>query len=356
MAVRLRPRHDPRVRRRRVAPLLPARVRATRPRRVVPGPRLLRVGRLLDLGGRDREAGHARPSPRAGRGITRGGRRVVASDDRGRLPGRRRARPAAGVLAGLLRRLRPRPRRQQRRGRPPQRAARPGENRIDHLWIRVRDLVESRLFYETVAPTVGLSVHDGAANRFHVAGGERSFALVADEPVTENVHLASPPATARRSRSSTAPPSRPASATTAPRASGPSTTTATTAPTSSTQIGTFQHRSDFMSHRPSSASDALLLCQRFDPCLRCFDDWVGRVAVLLERHDLSSDRRLDRASEAPKVVRSGRHPPLLVRLQPLDLCPDFLREIVDTPESVSPHSSFRMFGGEWAALISVWRP
>jgi catechol 2,3-dioxygenase-like lactoylglutathione lyase family enzyme len=67
-----------------------------------------------------------------------------------------------------------------------------GENRLDHLWIRVHDLVESRLFYETVARTVGLHVHDGAANRFHVTGRGRSFALVLDEPVTENVHLAFP--------------------------------------------------------------------------------------------------------------------------------------------------------------------
>ena len=67
-----------------------------------------------------------------------------------------------------------------------------GENRLDHLWIRVRDLVESRLFYETVAPTVGLRVHDGARDRFHVTSGSRSFALVEDEPVTENVHLAFP--------------------------------------------------------------------------------------------------------------------------------------------------------------------
>src|SRR4029453_12489377 len=28
----------------------------------------------------------------------------------------------------------------------------------DHLWIRVRDIVESRLFYETVAPVVGLRI------------------------------------------------------------------------------------------------------------------------------------------------------------------------------------------------------
>jgi catechol 2,3-dioxygenase-like lactoylglutathione lyase family enzyme len=70
---------------------------------------------------------------------------------------------------------------------------RPGENRLDHLWFRVRDLVESRLFYETVAPTVGLRVRDGSANRFHVTSGTRSFALVHDDgPVTENVHLAFP--------------------------------------------------------------------------------------------------------------------------------------------------------------------
>ncbi|MDX6412709.1 MAG: hypothetical protein QOH23_119 [Gaiellaceae bacterium] len=69
---------------------------------------------------------------------------------------------------------------------------RTGENRLDHLWIRVRDLVESRLFYETVAPAVGLRVQDGDANRFHVTSGGRSFALVRDDPVTENVHVAFP--------------------------------------------------------------------------------------------------------------------------------------------------------------------
>jgi predicted lactoylglutathione lyase len=66
------------------------------------------------------------------------------------------------------------------------------ENRLGHVWIRVRDLVESRFFYETVAPTVGLRVHEGAANRFHVRGVDRSFAIVQDDPVTENVHLAFP--------------------------------------------------------------------------------------------------------------------------------------------------------------------
>jgi catechol 2,3-dioxygenase-like lactoylglutathione lyase family enzyme len=69
---------------------------------------------------------------------------------------------------------------------------RESESRLDHLWIRVRDLVESRLFYETVAPTVGLRIREGAVDRFHVTGGARSFALVLGEPVTENLHLAFP--------------------------------------------------------------------------------------------------------------------------------------------------------------------
>jgi catechol 2,3-dioxygenase-like lactoylglutathione lyase family enzyme len=67
---------------------------------------------------------------------------------------------------------------------------REGEDRIDHLWIRVSDLGASRDFYEAVAPAVGVRVHDGSENRFHVAGGGRSFALVREDPVTENVHLA----------------------------------------------------------------------------------------------------------------------------------------------------------------------
>jgi catechol 2,3-dioxygenase-like lactoylglutathione lyase family enzyme len=69
---------------------------------------------------------------------------------------------------------------------------REGENCLDHLWIRVRDLAESRLFYETVAPAVGLRVHDGDERRFHVTSGKRSFALVQDDPRTENLHLAFP--------------------------------------------------------------------------------------------------------------------------------------------------------------------
>jgi catechol 2,3-dioxygenase-like lactoylglutathione lyase family enzyme len=61
---------------------------------------------------------------------------------------------------------------------------------IDHLWIRVRDIVESRLFYETVAPVVGLRIRDGDAFRFHLASDRGSVALVQEAPASENIHLA----------------------------------------------------------------------------------------------------------------------------------------------------------------------
>ena len=67
-----------------------------------------------------------------------------------------------------------------------------GENRIDHLWIRVHDLDAQRRFWETIAPVVGLRVGWERPQRFHVAGAERQFALVREDPTTENVHLAFP--------------------------------------------------------------------------------------------------------------------------------------------------------------------
>jgi catechol 2,3-dioxygenase-like lactoylglutathione lyase family enzyme len=67
-----------------------------------------------------------------------------------------------------------------------------GENRIDHLWIRVRNLDAQRRFYEAIAPVLGLRVGWERPQRFHVAGPERQFALVREDPTTENVHLAFP--------------------------------------------------------------------------------------------------------------------------------------------------------------------
>jgi hypothetical protein len=92
---------------------------------------------------------------------------------------------------------------------------REGENRLDHLWIRVRDLVESRFFYETVAPTVGLRVRYGAANRFPRQRGRRSIAVVREDPVTENVQLGSRLRPRVRGGVQQPRPSRPVSATTA---------------------------------------------------------------------------------------------------------------------------------------------
>ena len=69
---------------------------------------------------------------------------------------------------------------------------RPGEGRVDHLWIGVSDLEASRRFYETIGPVLGLELHD-AERRVHVRSRGRSFALVADgRPATRNLHLAFP--------------------------------------------------------------------------------------------------------------------------------------------------------------------
>jgi len=63
---------------------------------------------------------------------------------------------------------------------------------IDHLWIRVADLAASKRFYETIVPVLGLRIAGERAERFHVAGAGRSFALVAGDEPTENVHIAFP--------------------------------------------------------------------------------------------------------------------------------------------------------------------
>jgi catechol 2,3-dioxygenase-like lactoylglutathione lyase family enzyme len=68
-----------------------------------------------------------------------------------------------------------------------------GANVVDHLWIGVRDLDASRLFWETVAPVLGLRLTSRREERFHMAAHNRSFALVDDgRPATEHVHLAFP--------------------------------------------------------------------------------------------------------------------------------------------------------------------
>ncbi len=67
---------------------------------------------------------------------------------------------------------------------------REGESVIDHLWIRVADLEESKRFYAAIAPVFGFRISE-RTDRIHVRGPDRSFALVAGEP-TEHVHIAFP--------------------------------------------------------------------------------------------------------------------------------------------------------------------
>jgi catechol 2,3-dioxygenase-like lactoylglutathione lyase family enzyme len=73
-------------------------------------------------------------------------------------------------------------------GRP-----REGEERIDHLWIRVADLEASRRFYETVGPFGSFELGGDWRQAFHFRGldRDRHFSIVHDDrPPTENVHLA----------------------------------------------------------------------------------------------------------------------------------------------------------------------
>ena len=69
-----------------------------------------------------------------------------------------------------------------------------GDSPIDHLWIGVDDLGESRRFWEAVAPILGLGLgNPPQEQRFHIYARHRSSALVADgRPPTENAHLAFP--------------------------------------------------------------------------------------------------------------------------------------------------------------------
>ncbi len=65
--------------------------------------------------------------------------------------------------------------------------------RVDHLWIRVRDLQASRRFYTTIAPHAGLRLTYDEPGRVQLSGPDYSFSLVRDErPLTEHVHLAFP--------------------------------------------------------------------------------------------------------------------------------------------------------------------
>jgi catechol 2,3-dioxygenase-like lactoylglutathione lyase family enzyme len=63
---------------------------------------------------------------------------------------------------------------------------------IDHLWIGVSDLEESRRFWETLGPLLGLRIEPARfESMVAVAGKRRHLMLVADgRPPTEHLHVA----------------------------------------------------------------------------------------------------------------------------------------------------------------------
>jgi predicted lactoylglutathione lyase len=66
-----------------------------------------------------------------------------------------------------------------------------GDNYVDHMWIGVSDLDATKRFYETITPVLGVRIAGTRPERFHIAGGGRSFALVHDgRSPTEHLHLA----------------------------------------------------------------------------------------------------------------------------------------------------------------------
>jgi catechol 2,3-dioxygenase-like lactoylglutathione lyase family enzyme len=60
---------------------------------------------------------------------------------------------------------------------------------VDHLWIRVADLVAAKRFYERVGPHAGLRLAAQPPGRASFAGESGSFSLVDGEP-TEHLHMA----------------------------------------------------------------------------------------------------------------------------------------------------------------------
>jgi predicted lactoylglutathione lyase len=61
---------------------------------------------------------------------------------------------------------------------------------IDHLWIRVADLDATAAFYEALADYTGFRLKSRPPGRVHFDGKASSFALAAEEPFTQNLHIA----------------------------------------------------------------------------------------------------------------------------------------------------------------------
>jgi catechol 2,3-dioxygenase-like lactoylglutathione lyase family enzyme len=62
--------------------------------------------------------------------------------------------------------------------------------RIDHLWLRTRDVGAVRAFYSAVAPVVGWRLAHDSPDKVRLSDGAGSFTFVAGDEPTEHVHLA----------------------------------------------------------------------------------------------------------------------------------------------------------------------
>jgi catechol 2,3-dioxygenase-like lactoylglutathione lyase family enzyme len=60
---------------------------------------------------------------------------------------------------------------------------------IDHLWIRVANVLASKRFYETIAPHTGFALNSTRADHVQFVGPASSFSLRQGRP-SENVHFA----------------------------------------------------------------------------------------------------------------------------------------------------------------------
>jgi catechol 2,3-dioxygenase-like lactoylglutathione lyase family enzyme len=61
---------------------------------------------------------------------------------------------------------------------------------IDHLWLRTRSVADTKRFYETIGPVVGIRLRNDSPGRVQFSDGVGSFSFVAGDALTEHVHLA----------------------------------------------------------------------------------------------------------------------------------------------------------------------
>jgi catechol 2,3-dioxygenase-like lactoylglutathione lyase family enzyme len=67
------------------------------------------------------------------------------------------------------------------------------DGRVDHVWIRVRDLAASKRFYTTIGPYARLELSMDEPGHVQLEGAGHTFSLVDDErPLTEHLHVAFP--------------------------------------------------------------------------------------------------------------------------------------------------------------------